>query len=359
MEDEQNHYNLAVEDESTDISLTSKSRNDSGISESENSLLEEAVFPATDHLQVACPREFGYTKIYEVEKGLHENDGTKVPISNVSLYFERGKDLEDVNMLEYASLMQVVKKKTEKDETTDDSIMHDQAADGLLQENTKKAGRKSSLQFEYNTGFEMQPLFQQHLFTKECMPFAIGNAPPKRVGKRPLQLNNESHDDYQEKLDAWQKKADAFANYYLLLFRPTSRNWRESDFTYDALETWIESCSTSDNWLNVHRLDAYNSRLNGMSISSTNKRVITGYRGRCRTLWTDEERLNNDEYFTFRHAQQAEDLERSGIGVIEYNLEHSDLGTDANKRMKKQELDISRLQTALKSLFPSLDGPNR
>ena len=150
-----------------------------------------------------------------------------------------------------------------------------------------------------------------------------------------------------------------FKTFCLMSGCATSRNWRESDFTYDALETWIESCSTSDNWLNVHRLDAYNSRLNGMSISSTNKRVITGYRGRCRTLWTDEERLNNDEYFTFRHAQQAEDLERSGIGVIEYNLEHSDLGTDANKRMKKQELDISRLQTALKSLFPSLDGPNR
>jgi hypothetical protein len=97
----------------------------------------------------------------------------------------------------------------------------------------------------------------------------------------------------------------------------------------------------------------FNSRLNGMSISSTNKKLITSYRGRCRTIWTDEERYNNDQYFASKHAQQEEDLERSGLAALEYNLEHSELGNAINKNMKKQENDM------LEDLLLPPDSHNR
>jgi hypothetical protein len=344
---------------STNTSIHNNDSNDN-TSESENSLREEAVLPETDRVNLACPREFGYTKIYQVEQGLNGNAGTKMAIPKVSLYYERGKELEHLNMIEYECLIQIEKKKTEKDGDADDCTMHNHEVPGdFPQLNTKKPGRQSSPRFEYNTNFEMQRLFQQRLAAKQSLPFVIGNAPPKRPGNRPLQLNGESVSDYEKRLDSWQRQADIFARYYLLLFRPTSRNLRESDFTFESLQNWIADCRASKNWLKEFRLVMFNNRLNGMSISSTNKKLITAYRGRCRTIWTDEERYNNNEYFASQRAQRAEDLEASGLAPAEYNLEHNDLGNDINKRMKKQENDISYIQTALEGLLPPSASHNR
>jgi hypothetical protein len=207
----------------------------------------------------------------------------------------------------------------------------------------------------------MQRLFQQQLVTKKCLPFVIGNPPPKRPGNKPLvRLNEESVGDFKNRLDSWHKKADLFAKYYLFLFRPISRiHFRENEYTYEALQEWIEDCRTSKNWLKESRLVMFNNRLNGMSISSTNKKLITSYRGRCRTIWTDEERNNNDEYFASERAQQAEDLQASGLAPVEYNLAHSDLGESANRRMAKQEEDILYIQKALQDVLPSLGSVSR
>lgn len=341
------------------------------ISESENSSQEEAVLPETDRISslpeigrinLACPRQYGYAKIYEVEEGLNGNAGTKMALPKVSLYLERGKALQHLNMIEYECLMQMEKKKTdEKDDGASDYSMDDRnAPDGLLQLNKKKPGRQSSLRFEYNTNLEIQRVFQQQLATKQSVAFVIGKAPPRRPGERPLQLDEESSRDYQKRLDSWYRQGNIFAAYYLLLFRPIiSKDFRESEFTFEVLQKWIADCNASKNWLDKSRLAMFNTRLNGMSVSSTNKKLITSYRGRCRTIWTDEERHNNDQYFASKHAQEEEDLERSGLAALEYNLEHSDLGSTANKKMKKQEKDILHIQTALKNLLPPSDSHNR
>jgi hypothetical protein len=348
----------------TDISSTSTSEsgvhnndsnsdNDDDISESEDSLQEEAVLPETDRINslileidrinLPCPRQYGYTKIYEVEEGLNGNVGTKIAIPKVSLYLEKGNALQHLNMIEYECLMQMEKKKTEKD-------------DG----NTNKAGRQSSLRFEYNTNLEIQRVFQQQLAAKQSVAFVIGKAPPKRPGQRPLQLNEEPLRNYEKRLGSWRRQSNIFAAYYLLLFRPIiSKDFRESEFTFEALEKWIADCKASKSWLDKSRLAMFNSRLNGMSISSTNKKLLTGYRGRCRTIWTDEERYNNDQYFASKHAQEEADLEGSGLAALEYNLEYSDLGNAINNNMKKQANDILHVQTALEDLLPPSDSHNR
>jgi hypothetical protein len=306
-----------AEEKDMDISSTSTSKggdckndsnsdNDGDISESENSLREEAVLPETDRINslleidrinLACPRQYGYAKIYEVEEGVNGNAGTKIAIPKVSLYLERGKALEYLNMIEYECLMQMEKKKTEKDDgATADYFMDDcNTLNGLLQVNTKKVGRQSSLRFEYNTNLEIQRVFQQQLAAKQSVAFVIGKAPPKRPGERPLQLNEESFCNYEKRLDSWHRQGNFFAAYHLLRFRPIiSKDFRESKFTFEVLQQWIADCNASENWLDKSRLAMFNSRFNGMSISSTIKKLITSYRGRCRTIWTDEERYNND-----------------------------------------------------------------
>jgi hypothetical protein len=66
------------------------------------------------------------------------------------LYLIRGKAFEYLNTIEYECLMQMEKKKTEKDDgVTADYFMDDHnTLNGLLQVNTKKVGRQSSLQFK-------------------------------------------------------------------------------------------------------------------------------------------------------------------------------------------------------------------
>jgi hypothetical protein len=353
MQDEpDNCSNSSVEETSTDVSSAYES---SVHDEEEEDAREEAILSETDRVNLAYPREFGYTKIYEVEQGVNGNAGTKMAIPKVSLYLERGKALQELNMIEYACLIQTEKKKAEKDNDADDCVMDDQEGpDDLSQRNsrTRKRGRESSQRFEYSTECELQRLFQQQLATKQSLPFVIGAAPPKRLGNKPLYLNeNESTQDYEKRLYSWQKHADAFAKYYLLLFRPTSKNFRPNDFTFEALQNWIATCSASKNWLQKSRLAMFNDRLNGMSISSINKKIITAYRGRYRTIWTEQERQYDQEHFASQHAQQAEDLEASGLTPAEYNLEHCTLSNKVNKQMKKQESDLLAMETALKNLF--------
>ena len=376
MQERQSDYTHPAKEKDTDISSTSTSKtglhnndsnsdNDDGISESENSLREEAVLPETDRINLlleidrinlACPHQYGYAKIYEVEEGLNGNAGTKIAIPKVSLYLERGKALQHLNMIEYECFMQMEKKKTEKD----DGAGTDFSMDDRNAPNTKKAGRQSSLRFEYNTNLEIQRVFQQQLAAKQSVPFVIGKAPPKRPGERPLQLNEESLCNYEKRLNRWHREGNIFAAYYLLLFRPiVNKDFRESKFTFEILQEWIADCNASKNWLDKSRLAMFNNRLNGMSISCTNKKLITSYRGRCRTIWTDEERYNNDQYFASKHAQKEEDLEGSGLAALEYNVEHSDLGNAINKNMKKQENDILHIQTTLENLLPLSDSHNR
>ena len=80
MQERQSNYTHPAEEKDTDISLTSTSKsglhnndsnsdNDDGISESENSLQEEAVLPEADRINLlleidrinlACPHQYGY-----------------------------------------------------------------------------------------------------------------------------------------------------------------------------------------------------------------------------------------------------------------------------------------------------------
>jgi hypothetical protein len=371
MQDEWNDYSpLAPNEEEDDLSSsTNKNSNDQDkddedSSESVNSFREEAVLPEADNVNIAYRRTFGYTPIFQVEEGRDGNAGTKVAIPKVSMYFSRGKELQNFNMMEYECLVQIGKKKIETEEGVNDRLMEDgQAPDDLPHRNQKKPGRPASSRFEYDTNFQMQRLFEQLLAAKQSLPFVIGNAPPKRPGSKPLSLLNEGESDdgdYTKRLDSWQRKADTFARYYLLLYRPTSsKDLQDGDFTFAALERWIEDCRTSNHWLKEARLAMFNNRLNGMSISTTNKKLLTDYRGRCRTLWSDYERFKNKEYFAARSAQRAEDLEAAGLTAAEFNLEHMELGKNTNAMMKRQENDISLLGTALLKLVLPSDSPSR
>jgi hypothetical protein len=130
MQEGQNDYTHPAKEKDTDISspFTSKSgvhnndsnsNNDNDISKSENLLLEEAALPKTgrinslleiDRIKLACPRQYGYAKIYKVKESLNGNAGTKIAIPKVSLYLERGKALQHLNLIEYECLMQMEKR---------------------------------------------------------------------------------------------------------------------------------------------------------------------------------------------------------------------------------------------------------
>jgi hypothetical protein len=98
MQEGKNDYTPLAKEKDMDISSTSTSKsgvrnndsnsdNNDDISESEKSLREEVVLPETDHINslleidcinLACPRQYGYAKIYEVEEGVNGNAERKL-----------------------------------------------------------------------------------------------------------------------------------------------------------------------------------------------------------------------------------------------------------------------------------------
>jgi hypothetical protein len=112
MQDEpDNCSNSSVEETSADVSSAYES---SVHDEEEEDAREEAILSETDRVNLACPREFGHTKTHEVEQGVNGNAGTKMAIPKVSLCLERGKALQELNMIECACLIQTEKRRLKR-----------------------------------------------------------------------------------------------------------------------------------------------------------------------------------------------------------------------------------------------------
>ena len=246
----------------------------------------------TNKLDRAIPREFGHSKIYDIEEGMLENSSNKAAVPSCARYFFRGKGLAMLNMIEYYSLIQLEKKITDTEPVPD-----------LL--NSRRIPAK---RFEFDTDFILQPLYRQSLVTKQSLPFVVGKPPPSRPLARPERTNGETDESYNFRLQKWRRHGDRFAKYYLLLFRPTGAldTLHEENFTYAALEKWVEYTMKHDRTrLSEFRLLMLDKRLNGMSISKQLKKLFTAFRGRDRTLWNDEQKYGNMQYFGWKRNKKG------------------------------------------------------
>ena len=129
------------------------------------------------------------------------------PVSQAVHYSYRGTKLAFYSLFEYAAIITIVEKQKEN-------------------ERSSGAGRKRNAVFEFAEGHPLRESHVQQIRSKLCVPTPI-QKPPKPPPTKP-----------QKHSELWEKKAERFANYMLVLFRP----WAQDNGQHPGCISWNSFC---------------------------------------------------------------------------------------------------------------------
>ena len=193
-------------EENTDTSETSDSYSDSDFSSDDSSISDSSScnsdkksfpnknVPKKESGEIkTVSGKWGFAKLYLVDQGQ-----CKIPVSNETHYRYRGKRLQSFNHQEYACLIKIQIMKDDEDKKT-----------------TSKVGKDASEKILFEKD---HPLFASHYQTiaaKQSTCIFTGKYIPKYPGPRP---ESNTGSEYKK----WFKKADLFAKFYLISFKPNS-----------------------------------------------------------------------------------------------------------------------------------------
>jgi hypothetical protein len=208
-------------------------------------------------LEDVC-KGIGYLMPVTFKNGKKKGDGVPIRmlIPKVAMYANRGFGLRELNLIEYAALIDICEKST----TTNTRCKH----------------------FEFPPSFVCAAEYEQTLCMKQKTVLVIGKA-PDHPGKKPLRMRGRL-------FERWKHEADEYARFYLTLFRPEITCYeisQENNYKYDwdALDEFVRSLSTDSSILSKFRLMAMHTRMKGLYTPYDNKIFSGTYRNRSRDLW--------------------------------------------------------------------------
>ena len=110
--------------------------------------------------------------------------------------------------------------------------------------------------------------------------------PPPHPGKKPLVTD-------EIKLHKWKQKADRFGTYFLVLFRPETNLYEGGQintykYNWNAFQEFKQSLK-SGNFFNTMRYQTMQGYMYGWKTNRRIRAILSHYRGRNRTLWTNQE----------------------------------------------------------------------
>ena len=180
-------------------------------------------------------------------------DGQPIAVSPGQHFLLRNASLRFMSLVEFSLCTQVVQKKKAQEEPAN--------ADAQTEEQphlnaSRNRGRPSNMRMSFAS--EFHPLFHTHelQLRSKINPFILGGNPPPRPPPLPKPENPT---------EAWIKKANVFAAYYLVLFRPFNEDDVDSmSFSWDALCNFMQQIdqvikknmgSKSTNNVNINKKD--------------------------------------------------------------------------------------------------------
>ena len=205
---------------------------------------------------------WGSATIYHIKEG---DSTTPVTVYIPEHYELRGKDLKNLNRVEYYCLIHIKP---------------------IREKNKNKPGRSSSKQFKFGKGHKLESTHAQEIRSKQAIPIHLGKVP-----SLPILKNDFSKIEFE----IWKKKANKFAAYFLTAFRPEDNNYDSNTYfnklyyTWDDLESWIYTLENNKSFISTARLDMIYSTIYGMTTENTAKILLSKYRRRARDIWTDED----------------------------------------------------------------------
>jgi hypothetical protein len=265
---------------------------------------------------------FGAIKVYTIEKTEEgEGDDIKQAIPLVANYSNRGLSLANFSRSEYDALIQIKGRRSKLD--TDNSF------------------HIRSEQFLFFEGFEPYAYYAQFLRAKQRTLIYYGKG-PKHPGNKP------STKKTGKQFKNWERKADIFAKYYLIAYRPETECYNGNQqstllYNWDALQSWVKELQEDSCILSKFRLQAFYNRLHALDADYKTKIITTMYRARNRTIWSDEQKnIFNRERILEQVQKQQHQFDEH-----EFETTHAELTERQNHNLENQFNDNSFLIESL------------
>ncbi len=136
------------------------------------------------------------------------------------------------------------------------------------------------------------------------------------------------------------------------MFRPEDRP--NLEYNWKALKRWVKECQSDASILSKFCLQAVNNRVHGLKIDFASKVIISDYRGRNRTLWSEEEQQRfRDEGRHLKQQQELPDIDQ--LDEHAYEQENNFLELDQNCNMDAQLEDNGIQLQALNDICRAFD----
>lgn len=262
-------------------------------------------------------RELGYMERFHIkEKGKTHT----VLIPQCSLYANRGAALKHLNRMEYYAL-----------------ISHKEPS---------KTGSPRTAEFPYGEGFEVEGAAVQTILAKQKTPIVI-RKPPRHPGKRPGPSD--------KRYTSWKKSADAYAEFFLTLFRPEIHCYEKKQkntylYTWEALEQFVSSLQQDSCIFSKFRLMAMHTRMKGYATTYRHKLILSKYRMRERDLWSKKQA----DTWAARMAWENKEMHiNDTINETIFSAQHKNLSYKKNLELLQQLATAKNLTDAFCSTFDS------
>ena len=191
-----------------------------------------------------------------------------VPCAQHQNYAHRGPLLRHLNLVEYVATVQ-----NPISITGNDRDLSSPKASAAKQCSGKQAGRSQMSTFAYSRGHplvdsEGSALYHQKLYSVQKTVMFSGQTPPT------LPVCADTH------LNA---KLDAFAEYYLILFKPwdDELSGPAGDLTWESFVEFIAQLETSGTFWDQGRLGMIQNMVQANSLTAATKTLLSAYRFRC------------------------------------------------------------------------------
>jgi len=227
---------------------------------------------------------------YPMYKG---NGGELIPVPRPMLYRCRGNALRKLNRYEYFTCVEVKRnrKETPKSNST--------------------TGRPNSTQYSFAPNCPIANSYHQILRSKQCTLKLFKNPPP-HPGKEPDRSN-------LTEFEKWQQKANRFALYYLVLFRPEEDmhkmkkcyetspyhyKWKDFQDFVNTLKEGENNATEKQTIRNACILGEMTDLITSVKTSTHNKAILSNYRSLSRTIWSDQIQAEGRAEYKYSKSNQ-------------------------------------------------------
>ena len=216
------------------------------------------------HMLEMLEADLGKFKLFTVEHDEVDDTPRKEFVAMSSIYNNRGPQLKHLSRYEMAALTEVVEKLKDTEKERPDA-------------------------FPMAPGFVLAANHEFRLKRKQATPI-ITRSFPQHPGKKPSDLGQ---------LANWEKTANLHARFVLTVFRPevdfhsASEQENPYEYTFEALEDWIQALQTDSNIISKFRLVLICRHVSALRTKAIVKKMSNEHRGRNRDLWDDVTQQNS------------------------------------------------------------------